>query len=109
MGFIKVAVKNDVPTNKMIMVTVEGKEVLLANVNNSYFAIANKCTHLGGALSKGSLDGTLVTCPRHGAQFDVTTGQAVGEAKIAFMKMKVKDEPAYEIKVEGEDVLIKTS
>ena len=109
MEFVKVVEKKDLPTNSMVMVLVEGKEVLLANVNSNYFAIANKCTHLGGSLAKGSLAGNVVTCPRHGAQFDVTTGQAVGEAKIAFVKMKVNDEAAYEIKVDGEDILIKAS
>lgn len=109
MEFVKVVEKKDLPANTMVMVLVEGKEVLLANVNSTYFAIANKCTHLGGSLAKGSLAGNIVTCPRHGAQFDVTTGQAVGEAKIAFVKMKVKDEAAYEVKVDGEDILVKTS
>jgi len=56
------------------MVVVGGKEVLLANVDGSYFAIANKCTHAGGSLAKGSLEGSIVTCPRHGSQFDLKTG-----------------------------------
>jgi 3-phenylpropionate/trans-cinnamate dioxygenase ferredoxin component len=109
MDFIKVADKSELPLNKMMMVTVGGKEVLLSNVNGSYYAIANKCTHLGGSLAKGSLSGSIVTCPRHGAQFDVKTGQAVGEAKIAFVKMKVKDEPTYEVKVDGADILVAVS
>jgi 3-phenylpropionate/trans-cinnamate dioxygenase ferredoxin subunit len=90
----------------MIMVVVGGKEVLLANVDGSYHAIANTCTHSGGSLAKGVLDGGIVTCPKHGARFDVRNGKAVGEAKIAFMKMKVNDEESYMVKVEGTNIMV---
>jgi 3-phenylpropionate/trans-cinnamate dioxygenase ferredoxin subunit len=106
MEYIRVADKAELLANKMIMVVVGGKEVLLANVDGSYYAIANKCSHLGGSLAKGSLEGCIVTCPRHGAQFDVKTGRAVGEAKIGFIKMKVKDEESYSVKVDGTDILV---
>ena len=52
MEFVRVADKAELPPNKMIIVVVGGKEVLLANVDGSYFAIANKCTHAGGSLAK---------------------------------------------------------
>jgi nitrite reductase/ring-hydroxylating ferredoxin subunit len=52
------------------------------------------------------LNGSIVTCPRHGAQFDVKTGKAVGGAKIAFIKMQVKDEESYMVKVEGTTILV---
>jgi 3-phenylpropionate/trans-cinnamate dioxygenase ferredoxin component len=106
MEYIKVADKAELPANKMILVVVDGKEVLLANVDGSYYAITNKCTHLGGSLSKGSLDGSIVTCPRHGARFDVKTGQAVADARIGFIKMGVKDETSYTVKVEGTDIFV---
>lgn len=106
MEYIKVADKTELPANKMVLGVLDGKEVLLANVDGSYYAIANKCTHLGGSLVKGSLNGSIVTCPRHGAQFDVKTGQAVGDAKIGFVKMKVKSEESFPVKVEGTDILV---
>jgi len=106
MEYIRVADKAELAANKIIMVVVGGKEVLLANVDGSYYAIANKCTHLGGSLVKGSLEGSVVTCPRHGAQFDVKTGQAIAEAKIGFVKMKVKGEESYTVKIEGPDILV---
>jgi len=56
MEYIHVADKAELPVNKMIMVVVGGKEILLTNVDGSYYAIANKCTHAGGSLAKGSLD-----------------------------------------------------
>jgi len=106
MEYIRVADKAELPVNKMILVVVGGKEVLLANVDGSYYAIANKCTHLGGSLSKGSLEGSIVTCPRHGSQFDVKTGQAVGSARIGFIKISVKNEASYPVKVEGTDIFV---
>ncbi len=106
MEFIRVADKADLPVNKMILVVVGGKEVLLANIDGSYSAIANKCTHFGGSLSKGSLEGGIVTCPRHGARFDVKTGKAIADAKIGFIKMGVKDEESYSVKIEGTDIFV---
>ena len=106
MEYVRVADKSELPTNKMIIVVVGGKEVLLANVDGSYYAIANTCTHAGGSLAKGSIDGSIVTCPRHGARFNLMTGKAVREAKIGFIKIKVKDDASYTVKVEGTDILV---
>jgi len=106
MEYVKVLDKAELPTNTMKIVVVDGKEVLLSNVDDAYCAIANKCTHAGGSLAGGVLKGSTVTCPKHGAQFDVKTGKAVGEAKIGFIKMKVKDEESYVVKVEGKDILV---
>jgi len=106
MKYVKVAEVSQLPANQMLMVTVEGKQILLANVDGAYHAIDNKCNHLGGSLAKGELIGSVVTCPRHGAQFDVTTGNTVGKAKIAMIKMQVKDQESYQVKVEGSEILL---
>lgn len=106
MEYIRVADTAEVPVNTMKIVAAGGKEILLSNVDGAYYAITNKCTHLGGSLGKGVLEGNTVTCPRHGARFDVKTGKAVGQAKIAFIKADVKDEERYQVKVEGTDILV---
>jgi 3-phenylpropionate/trans-cinnamate dioxygenase ferredoxin subunit len=106
MEFVKAVDVAELPANKMITVVVDGKEVLLANVDGSYYAIANKCTHFGGSLAQGVLEGSVVTCPRHGARFDVKTGHAVGEAKVVFVKMKVKDEESYTVKIQGTSIMV---
>jgi 3-phenylpropionate/trans-cinnamate dioxygenase ferredoxin subunit len=106
MEFVKVIDTTELPENKMVKLLAGGKEILLANVEGSYYATAHKCTHLGGPLSKGALDGNTVTCPWHGAQFDVKTGKAVGVAKIAFIKMQVKDVESFPVKVEGTTILV---
>jgi nitrite reductase/ring-hydroxylating ferredoxin subunit len=109
LGFVKVAETSEIPVGKMKSVKLEDKEVLIANVNGNYNAIGNRCTHRGGDLSKGSLEGNIVTCPLHGSKFDVTTGKAVSGPKIAFFKAKTSDEPSFEVKIEGNDVMLKTS
>ena len=106
MKYTKVAATGELTANTMITVTVNGREVLLANVDGSYYAIANTCTHAGGSLAKGFLKGGIVTCPNHGARFSVKTGEAVGETKIGFGKIKTDNEECYTVKIEGTDILV---
>ena len=104
--FVKVAETSEIPLGTMKKVVLNSKEILIANVEGNYHAIGNKCTHAGGDLSKGKLEGNIVICPRHGSRFDVTTGKVVSGPKILFIALKVKDEPLIPVKVEGNDVLI---
>ena len=106
MGFVRVAAASDLSPGQMKEVAAGGKKLLLANIEGAYFAIAKKCPHLGGNLCKGRLEGSAVRCPLHGARFDVRTGKAVQDAKLLFLKMKVKDAPSFPTKVEGQDVLV---
>jgi len=109
LGFVKVAETSEIPFGKMKMVKLEEKEILVANVDGNYYAIANKCTHRGGDLSKGSLNGNIVTCPVHGARFDVATGKVISGPKILLFKSKTEDEPSFEVKIKGKDVILKTN
>jgi nitrite reductase/ring-hydroxylating ferredoxin subunit len=61
-----------------------------------------------GDLSKGMLDGNLVTCPKHKAKFDVTSGKVISGPKIPLIHPKIKDAFAYTVKVEGKDILIQS-
>ena len=72
------------------------------NVDGTIYAIGGKCTHRGGPLGEGELDGTVVTCPWHGAQFDVTTGQVVGPPAGQSV-------PAYTVVVHGDDIQVDVS
>jgi len=103
---VKVAEKSEIPIGTMKKITLNGKDILIANVGGNYYAMGNKCTHAGGDLSKGLLDSNIVTCPRHGSRFDLTTGKSISGPKILFITLKVKDEPLFPVKVEGNDVLI---
>jgi len=61
----------------MKKVLVQGNEILLARVGSEYYAVGNRCPHLGGNLSHGKLEGTIVTCPKHSSQFDFSDRQVV--------------------------------
>lgn len=106
MAFVKVAETADIPPGKMKMVKIGELEVLVANVNGSFFAIPNYCTHANGELSQGTLEGDVVTCPLHGSQFDVTNGKSLRGPKIGLLRLKTRDEPSFKVKVEGKDVLV---
>ena len=83
---------------------VQGKEILVANVNGTYYAIGNACTHKRGDLSQGILEGSILTCPKHKAKFDVTTGKTVSPPKMGPFHLKIADEPAYAVKTEKTDI-----
>jgi len=106
MSFFEVAKTNEIPEGTMKPIIAQGKEILVVNYNGNYYAINRKCTHMGGDLSKGKLDGKIVTCPRHGSRFDVTTGKSISGPKIGFLKLKTKDESIYEVKVEGNSIKV---
>ncbi len=106
-NFVKVAEKSEVEPGKMKAVQAAGKDILLANVNGNFYAIGLKCTHQGGDLSKGTLEGNVVTCPKHHAKFDVTTGKNVSPPKMGLFHPKANDESTYQVKIEQENVMVK--
>jgi 3-phenylpropionate/trans-cinnamate dioxygenase ferredoxin subunit len=61
----------------MTQVSVGGREILVARVGDRYYSADNRCPHMGGNLSQGTLEGTILTCPRHHSQFDLTDGHVV--------------------------------
>jgi len=107
-GFVKIGESSEIALGKMKKVKVGDKEFLVANVNGNYYAIRNKCTHAGGDLSQGSLEGNVVTCPKHKAKFDVTTGKVISGPKMALFHPRITDEPSYQVEIEGNTLLLKT-
>ncbi len=71
------------------------KKICLANINGAFYAIGGECTHEGGPLAEGELDGTIVTCPWHGAMFDLTSGEVQGPPAD-------DSEAKYEVRVQGD-------
>ena len=106
-GYVRVAGKAEIPVGKMKAVKAALHEILIANVNGVYYAIGNVCAHMGGDLSKGVLEGNVVTCPKHRAKFDVTTGKVVSHPQMRLFHPKASDEPTYQVKVENEDIMLK--
>jgi nitrite reductase/ring-hydroxylating ferredoxin subunit len=77
---LEVAKVDEIPLGKMKHVEVNGKEIVISNVGGKFYAIGDRCGHMNAQLSMGNIssDG-IVTCPFHGARFDVTTGRKVKE------------------------------
>jgi nitrite reductase/ring-hydroxylating ferredoxin subunit len=106
MRYVTLANTSDLAPGTMKEVKAETNRLLLANVDGNFYAISQKCPHLGGNLCKGTLSGSIVTCPWHKAGFDVKTGQAIDPAKVLFLTMKTKNVASYPIKVENGQVLV---
>jgi nitrite reductase/ring-hydroxylating ferredoxin subunit len=77
--FVEVAKVQEIPDGKMKHVEVNGKDLLLANIDGKYYAMSDRCGHMNALLSMGNLKGNFVTCPFHGAKFDVTNGKKASE------------------------------
>jgi len=96
----------EIPVGKMMAVKMKDKDILIVNVNGTFYALDNTCTHQNGDLSKGSLQGNIVTCPVHGSKFDVTTGKNLSRPQSWFSTAKTVDVKTYEVKINGNDVLV---
>ena len=128
--FVDVADVNDVPEGKTKHVEVKEKEILLANSDGKVYALCDRCSHMNAPLSMGAMNGKVVTCPMHGARFDVTTGKKIAEpmaldpsklpeplpeslqkmfAHSAEIQSKIKtyDQPTYETRVDGNRVKVR--
>ena len=105
MSFVEIAKTDRIAAGTMQTFSVKDKTILVANIGGKYYAIGGKCTHMGGDLSKGTLEGKIVTCPKHGSQFDVTTGKSIRGPKI-ILRFSTKDEPVYPLKVEGQSIQV---
>jgi 3-phenylpropionate/trans-cinnamate dioxygenase ferredoxin subunit len=110
--FTEVAKIDELKSGTMKTVIAEGREILLARVGDKYYAVDNLCTHMKGNLSQGKLEGTVVTCPLHGSQFDISNGQVVRwlsgglMSKVGKALKLSKALAVYNVKVEDGRVLV---
>ena len=98
-GSTVVAKTSEIQAGSSKLIEISGKRIALFNVDGKFYAIDDTCTHRGGPLSEGELNGDQVTCPWHHATFDVKTGQATGPPAQ-------KGVQAYKVQVEGADIKI---
>jgi 3-phenylpropionate/trans-cinnamate dioxygenase ferredoxin subunit len=106
MSFVQVTTIEQIPPNSMKAYTVNGRDILITSYEDNYYAMDLKCTHMGGNLSKGKLQGKIITCPRHGSEFDITTGKCISGPRLGIFKPKIKDENVYAVKIEGNNILV---
>jgi len=97
--FMKVAEIDDLDDGELMLVEVDDEPVCLAKVDGAVYAFTDNCTHISGPLNEGELDGEVLTCPWHGAQFNVRTGKVLrGPAR--------QDIQTYPIRVEGNSIMV---
>ena len=113
MSFVEIAKEGELENGEMKVGKLNGHEILLARIDNNYYCTDNSCPHMGGNLSQGTLEGTIVTCPRHHSQFDLTDGSIIRWTDFTGFKKsigKIFKSPrplkTYEVKVEEEKILI---
>ena len=99
-GFTPVAAIADIPPGAMKCVAIDRERVLVANVEGNFHAISDICGHRNAPLSRGKLEGAIVECPLHFAQFDVRTGKFVDGPLGA-------DVASYETRVDGGTIYVK--
>jgi 3-phenylpropionate/trans-cinnamate dioxygenase ferredoxin component len=96
-GFVKVARTDEIGPGQARVVEVMGKQIAVFNIDGEFFAIDNICTHEEASLAEGHVSGHEVTCPLHGAKFDVRTGEVLGPPAY-------DDVTSYPVRVTGADV-----
>ena len=109
---IEVARAGDLRNGEMKSVSIGGRDFLVARAGDKFYAANNRCPHMGGNLSHGKLEGTIVTCPNHHSQFDLTDGHVVRWTDfkgivLAASKLIRSPRPlvVYKVTIEGDKVL----
>jgi nitrite reductase/ring-hydroxylating ferredoxin subunit len=130
--YIEIAKTNEIANRQMKHVEVKGrgKEILIANIDGKFYALNDRCGHMNALLSMGNLaNDNIVTCPFHGARFDITTGKKIKEPILTpsqemeplpktwqmylehagqlMAHIKTYDQEIYETKIEGDTIKIK--
>jgi 3-phenylpropionate/trans-cinnamate dioxygenase ferredoxin component len=90
--YLEIAPASELPPGERLFVEIEGKPIVIFNIAGQLYSIADVCSHDDGPVGEGSLDGYRITCPRHGAQFDVRTGKVMQMPAVV-------DIPAYPVRV----------
>ena len=129
-SYVEAAKVNEIPSGKMKHLELNGKEIVVSNVNGKYYAMDDRCGHMNALLSMGTLSNdNIITCPFHGAKFDSTNGKKVGEPVLTpsqemeplpktwqtffenvgqlMSHIKTYDQEVYEVKVEGDSIRVK--
>ncbi len=99
LNYITAARVGDIKNGQVRQFTVEGHNIVIANVEGTYFATQDLCTHDGGPLGEGEVFDHEIECPRHGARFDLRTGEVV--ALPAMFPIKT-----FPVRVEGDQIQV---
>jgi 3-phenylpropionate/trans-cinnamate dioxygenase ferredoxin subunit len=97
--FVKVANAADIEDGQRVLVEVDDVIVAIFKVDGEFYCIEDVCTHDGGPVAEGALDGFEIECPRHGALFDIRDGRALTMPAVVPV-------PTYQVKVEGDEIFV---
>jgi nitrite reductase/ring-hydroxylating ferredoxin subunit len=97
--FIKVTTTDELEDQQAKLVEVEGQKIALFRLDGAFYALSDTCTHRGGPLSEGTVEGAEVTCPFHGAKFDIRTGAVLGPPAQQGVR-------SYPVRITGADIEI---
>lgn len=75
--FIVVGAVDDLPNGERLFLEIDGQPIVIFNIAGEYYAIADVCSHDDGPVGEGRLEGFEIVCPRHGARFDVRSGEVL--------------------------------
>lgn len=111
--YIEVLNRNEIKNGEMKGISVSGKNILLARVDDVFYAASDICPHMKARLSKGALKGTMVTCPKHVSQFDLRDGHVIRWTnwtgiKLSISKLLRTPRPLtiYPVKIESDKVMV---
>ena len=112
-GYSEVMKPDTLQNGEMKAFSIGGKDILVARVADKFFAVDNRCPHLKAKLDKGKLAGTILTCPKHGSQFDLTDGHVIRWTNFPGMVSAVaklvkppKGLIVYPVKIDATKVLV---
>ena len=97
---VKICKTSDVLPGKMLKVSINGRDILVANIDGQYYATDDSCTHSGSSLSEGKLDGSTITCGWHAAEFDCKTG------KLLKFPAKIRDLTSFDTSIESDEIFV---
>lgn len=95
--FFDIGPADELPPGERLFVEIEGRPIVVFNIAGQLFSIADVCSHDDGPVGEGDLRGYSITCPRHGAEFDIRTGQVLQMPAVV-------DIPAYPVRIVGRTI-----
>ncbi len=100
MAKVMVGKASDIGAGTITHITAGGQDIMVANIDGTFYATGNTCTHAGAELHEGTVEGKILTCPWHGAKWDLTTGE------MSWFPQKLKSVGSYKVTVENGTVYV---
>jgi len=98
--FVKVATVDEIAVGEILPLTVHHRDIVICRTVEGFFAVADECPHDSSPIALGHVDGHEVVCPRHGARFDLATGDVTAPPAVVGIE-------TYEVKVENNDIFVR--